>query len=202
MAAAIPAGVPAAAAEAAAEAAAAAIQIPPIPLLIVPNPQQLTPNFTPNNVNVGNNIESFNEMFHYIFNYIYPNTNEQTKERLINEFKQLNDKTRFKLLENIIDVDGNFTQEFSDLILANYNIADWGRRNGYNENPLWKNLVEKLAVTQIHSLTKMNIDISELFRLIGNKLNTLNKMVEIDRKIYRNKYLKYKQKYLKLKNGD
>jgi hypothetical protein len=175
------------------------------------------------------NIPKYNEMFYYIFNYIYPNIVDADKIRLINEFSQLNDNHKYKLISGILDpLSNNFTPAFTSLIQADYDIAEWGRDNHYDDLPTWKGLLEELAVIQIHSLTVKTIE--DLFKLIANKLRTLNKIIETDRNIigptrgtpmgpgvtepdtapdpnrgtsrfgHYKKYLKYKQKYLKLKN--
>lgn len=152
-------------------------------------------------------IPNFDKMFETIFYVIYPNITEEIKEKLVKEFQQLNNNQRFKLLTGIIDPNtGDFTEKFNTLIKNDEDIVTWGIENKYQSSENWIKLVEELGKLQVHSLTVVNVE--ELFGLIGDKLRTLNKIVETDRKInlestgggngMHKKYLKYKQKYLKL----
>lgn len=168
-------------------------------------------------------IGNFNQVMQYVIQYIYPNINQQDLEKVLSEFNQLNNNQRFGLISDIIivsDVDGvknyQLSQNFVDLINADRKIHLWGYNNNYNDDPDWKALLEELTVIQLNSIVKPNV--RDLFRAIKNKFRVLNRMIEIDRGIvgsppnddgsrvpggnrFGRKYLKYKQKYLKLKNN-
>jgi hypothetical protein len=201
------------------EQARTAIQIPEIPLVniagIPPADVEL-----PIRDGAQLSILDFNNIFKYIIGNIFPNIDQDTYNKLKNEFKQLNDSSKHELLKGIINPDGSVTREFIELIEADRNINTWGTNNGYQNDTPWKNLVEELGVIQLHSLVKYNI--TDLFKAIANKLSKLNKIIEMDRNVlgpvgqdglpgpagstrgsnYEKKYLKYKQKYLKLKNNN
>ena len=151
-----------------------------------------------------NKLENLNNIFNYIF--MNANIEDEHKESFILKFKELNNKTKFELLKNIINgEESKFTEDFIDILNIDERIKMWARDNDIQSND-WKNLLKEIGITTLNSLTtKKKVDTTELFNLLQQKLKSLNKIIQNDRElegggISRKKYLKYKQKYLNLKN--
>jgi hypothetical protein len=203
----------------------AAVQIPApavgVPVSLAPSRVAANPQPQP----VAQLIGNFDHVMEYVITYIYPQINHVDLTRVLSEFNQLNDSQRFKLIRGVIDTAGppapgaaqlyQLSPNFVALINADRNIALWGYQNNYNDDADWKALLEELTIIQLNSIVKP--DITDLFRAIRQKFRVLNRMIEIDRGIIGGppgangvalpvagnrfrKYLKYKQKYLKLKN--
>jgi hypothetical protein len=116
------------------------------------------------------------------------------------------------------------------LYVADIQINRYGTDKGFNENPSFINLKKELAILQFNSLIKSYVNLDDFFQVISNKVNKLNELIKNDRQLAdgsadgradgsadgradvrakgsakgsadgRKKYLKYKLKYLKLKN--
>ena len=202
--------------------------IPDLPILQQPaaaNPiaNAAHPNVAINNLNLLGNrpVTNLNALFTYVIAYIYPRIDQETMDRLRLEFSQLNETNRFQLIDGIIITNAGVapaTYQLSlnmvALINADRAISLWGITNGYSTNLEWLRLIDELAAIQLLSFVKPNL--TSLFQAIRNKLRILNRIIEVDKNILgpagvdgalrpagasreARKYLKYKQKYLKLK---
>lgn len=185
-----------------------------LPIIQSVNTDTKSPNYNFENKE-GKKLDTLNEVFRYIVGSIYKNIDNEKYQSLKKEFDSFNDSTKYKLLDGLVSKSGNdinLSKTFYELVEADEKIYKWGSDNGYKENPRWKELLEELGVIQLQSLVKYNYNynVEELFKLVTDKIRALNKIIEIDRNIVPNgsnrsleqKYLKYKQKYLKLKNNN
>ena len=199
-------------------------QAPATPLANVQHPNHAIINANADLLHPGNEpVTNLNALFTYVIAYIYPNINLENMTRLQAEFSQLNRTSRFQLIEGIIITNAvvapggqptyQLSQDMVALINADRNISLWGINNGYSGNPEWLGLIDELAAIQLLSFVKPNL--TSLFRAIRDKLRILNRIIEVDKNIVgpvgvdgalrpagasrARKYLKYKQKYLKLK---
>jgi hypothetical protein len=136
--------------------------------------------------------------------------NDANAKILDDIFFQLNNSQKYKLLDRLNELFGQLLQNDQDL-------NQWGRRKNIDTDQSWIKLKKELAILQINSIIKLNLDYDGLIKIIGDKIATLNEIVLKDRGLnpqgdplrfaggtnidkYRKKYLKYKQKYLELTN--
>jgi hypothetical protein len=132
-----------------------------------------------------NIIGNFTTIMEYVILYIYPNITRENLQEIINQFNQLNNNKRFKLIHGVIeradDDDDQFqlTQQFVELINADRKIALWGYNNNYQDDEEWNSLLKELSLIQLHSIVKPNV--RDLFRAIRDKFSVLNRMISNDR---------------------
>jgi len=161
-------------------------------------------------------IIGFDKIFLKILNDLKINSDDNAE--LVAEFEHLDDNKKYQLLSSVGEINEmgafNPNYEMQQLLEADKAIQHFEQANSLDHNKSWLELKKELSILQVNSIIKLtqtqNID--EFFDIIRNKVDALNKLIRADRglsarpavetgrKKASRKYLKYKQKYLKLKN--
>lgn len=159
---------------------------------------------------MSNKFENINNYIEQIVNALIDNTdrnNELIRNKLIEEFKnyKTNDKLSFiknteihldKLIEADIEIEKLKTQ--------------MENKGGYDVES-WNKLMEGLSKLQVLSLINKTANCKEttdaIITALNEKINRVNEVLEKNLqtggniKSYKHKYLKYKSKYLRIKNN-
>ena len=159
---------------------------------------------------MSNKLENINDYIEQIVNALIDNTdsnNQQIRKKLINDFEKYTKIEKLSFIKN--------TETYlGDLIEADKGIEqlkDTMKSTGGYDPEKWNKLMEGLSKLQVLSLINKTVDCKETTDAI---INALNKKIELvngvieenlqtggNIKSYKHKYLKYKSKYLRIKNN-